>query len=405
MDSWLSKISVAPVDAVFGVADAFNKDPSPLKINLGVGAYRDERGAPYVLPCVRKAEAELLAAGNHEYLPQTGLPQLCKLAPALLFGKDPLVLGRVACVQTLSGTGALRVAGEFLKEFHPPTKVFVTDPTWANHVTIFQKCGLEVGQLRYFDPATKGLALAAFLHDIESAPQGSVLVLHTCAHNPTGVDPSAAQWEEIEQVVAKRRHTVIFDTAYQGYASGDLDHDAASLRLFVARGHCVLVCQSFAKNLGLYGERVGTLSVLCSDQASVAAVSSRLEKVVRPMYSNPPMHGALIVASILSSPSLYAEWLQEMKNMSGRIMAMRRALVQELAALGTPGSWKHVEEQIGMFSYTGLTQEQVAVMTSKHHVYLLSSGRISIAGINDGNVKRLAAAIDDAVRTCSKPNM
>jgi aspartate/tyrosine/aromatic aminotransferase len=280
MSSWLSSISVAPVDAVFGVADAYAKDPFPEKINLGVGAYRDEQGAPFVLSCVARAEAGL--SREHEYLPQTGVPALRALAPALLFGAHSPLLPRVACIQTLSGTGALRVVGEFLKEFHPPASVYITDPTWANHAAIFQKCGFTVATLRYFDPSTRGLAFDAFLQDLERAPERSILVLHTCAHNPTGVDPTMQQWEQIEKVIARRMHTVIFDTAYQGYASGDLDQDAASLRLFAARGHNVMVCQSFAKNLGLYGERVGTLSILCPDEASVPAVISRLEKVVRP---------------------------------------------------------------------------------------------------------------------------
>jgi aspartate aminotransferase len=256
-----------------------------------------------------------------------------------------------------------------------------------------------VGQLRYFDEATRGLAFAAFLEDVERAPEGSILVLHTCAHNPTGVDPTPAQWQVVEQAVTRRRHTVLFDTAYQGYASGSLERDAWALRHFVDRGHEVLVCQSFAKNMGLYGERVGTVSVVCGSAASVAAVESRLEKVIRPMYSNPPKHGALVAATILGSPELRAQWLRELVEMSSRILATRKALVAELQRLGTPGTWTHITSQIGMFSYTGLSPAQVEILTRRHHVYLLSSGRISMAGINQGNVVRLAAAIDDAVRS------
>ncbi len=402
--SWTSAITLAPPDAVFGVADAFQKDSSPNKINLGVGAYRDEAGAPFVLPSVRRAEELILQSGsNHEYLPQTGLAELRRLAPALLFGEGAEVLRHVACVQALSGTGALRVAGEFLREFHPPADIFVTDPTWSNHVTIFQKSGFAVKQLRYFDEATKGLAFESYVSDMERAPERSILVLHTCAHNPTGVDPTPAQWEAIEKVVARKRHTVLFDTAYQGYASGSLEKDAWALRHFVSKGHEVLVCQSFAKNMGLYGERVGTVSVVCESPASVAAVESRLEKVIRPMYSNPPKHGALIVTTILSSAQLKAQWLAEMAAMSDRILSTRRTLVEELKRLGTPGTWTHITSQIGMFSYTGLTAPQVDIMTKKHHIYLLSSGRISMAGINGSNVARLAAAIDNAVRSTAAP--
>ena len=398
--SWTSAITLAPPDAVFGVAEAFQRDPSPDKINLGVGAYRDERGAPFVLPSVRRAE-QLIQEGNHnhEYLPQTGLPELRRLAPTVLFGESAEVLPRVACVQALSGTGALRVAGEFLREFHPPATVFVTEPTWSNHTTIFQKCGFKVGQLRYFDEATRGLAFAAFLDDVEGAPEGSILVLHTCAHNPTGVDPTPAQWQAVEQAVARRRHTVLFDTAYQGYASGSLERDAWALRHFVGRGHEVVVCQSFAKNMGLYGERVGTVSVVCREAAAVPAVESRLEKVIRPMYSNPPKHGALVAATVLGSPQLRAQWLSELVEMSSRILATRAALVAELQRLDTPGTWTHITSQIGMFSYTGLSAPQVDILTRRHHIYLLSSGRISMAGINQSNVARLAAAIDDAVRS------
>lgn len=258
---------------------------------------------------------------------------------------------------------------------------------------------MRVEKLRWFDAATKGLALSQLLEDLEHAPERSILILHTCCHNPTGADPTMEQWALIEKIVAHRHHTVVFDTAYQGYGSGDLLKDAASLRFFVSRGHQVLTCQSFAKNMGLYAERVGTLSVVCANAEQAAAVVSRLEKVVRPMYSNPPQHCALIVATVLGSPELRAQWMREMKSMADRIADMRARLLSELKRLGTPGTWEHITSQIGMFSYTGLSPTQVAHMTRVHHVYLLSSGRISMAGINSGNVARLAAAIDDAVRS------
>lgn len=330
------------------------------------------------------------------------MPDFRKVAAALLYGDDAEVLSRVACVQTISGTGALRVAAEFLKEFHPSSVLYITEPTWANHRTIFEKCGFRVETLRYFDESTKGLHMSALMEDMRAAPDNSIMVLHTCAHNPTGVDPSPEQWAELERLVREKRHTVLFDTAYQGYASGSIERDGAALRMFVAKSHNVVVCQSFAKNMGLYGERAGTCSVYCNSKESAVAVESRLEKVIRPMYSNPPKHPALIVATILSSPELKAQWLQEVKQMSDRIAWTRETLVKALKELHTPGSWTHITSQIGMFSFTGLTKTQVEYMTKKHHVYLLPSGRISMAGINSGNVQRLAVAIDDAVRNASK---
>lgn len=241
--------------------------------------------------------------------------------------------------------------------------------------------------------------MAGFSRDLENAPDESILILHTCAHNPTGVDPTPQQWSELEQIIARKRHTVLFDTAYQGYASGSLSDDAFALRYFVARGHLVLVCQSFAKNMGLYAERAGTCSVVCRTADQVAPVVSRLEKVVRPMYSNPPKHGAFIVATILGTPHLREQWIAELKQMADRINSTRKRLFDALVALGTPGDWSHITSQIGMFSYTGLKPHQVEYMTKKYHVYLLSSGRISMAGVNSSNVDRLAKAMDDAIRS------
>lgn len=329
----------------------------------------------------------------------SGSPELRQLGAQLLFGDDPAVLQRVACVQSLSGTGALRMCGEFLHEWcDAKATVYVTDPTWSNHIDVFKTCGFAVQKLRWWDAAARGLALAGLMADIEAAPDGSVLVLHTCCHNPTGVDPTPEQWAQLEPLIARKRHVVLFDTAYQGYGSGDPTHDARALRFFVARGHNVLVCQSFAKSLGLYSDRVGTFSVLCARAEQVAAVTSRMSTIARRMYSNPPKHGALIVTTVLGTPELREQWLREMKHMAERIHGMRVALRAELTKLQTPGDWSHITTQIGMFSYLGVTPAQVAHMTGKHHVYLLPSGRISMAGLNAGNVARLAAAMDDAVR-------
>jgi len=304
----------------------------------------------------------------------------------------------VAAVQALSGTGACRVAAEFLSRFPTPGAeesdsrvVLVPDPTWANHHSIFREAGLTVAQYRYWKPQTLGLDLA----DMRAAPRGATVLLHACAHNPTGVDPTMVQWEQIAQVVEERGLRVLFDSAYQGFASGDPERDAAAVRLFVSRGHRILLAQSFAKNMGLYGERVGALSVVCDHEAEAKAVESQLKLVIRPMYSSPPLHGARIVAKVLGTPTLRELWLRECKEMADRIMDMRALLRQELVRLDpdATGSWQHMTDQIGMFCFSGLTREQSAALREKHHVYITGDGRISMAGVNPGNVKRVAEGI------------
>jgi len=403
--AYLGDIEQGPPDAILGIAQAFRENDRPNKVNLAVGAYRDDSGSPFVLPSVAEAEARLLARGEKkEYAPIDGLPGFKQLALAFAFGAESAALkeGRIAGVQTLSGTGACRIAGEFYARFLPEgTACYVSDPTWGNHIPIMQLSGLEVRKYRYLDRATNGLDYDGFLADIEAAPDRSVFLLHACAHNPTGVDPSREQWRAISDAILRKGHHVLLDCAYQGFASGDAEADAFAIRLFLDEGHSLLLAQSFAKNFGLYGERVGTLSVVCPDSSSAARVLSQLKLIVRPMYSSPPIHGALIVNEVLSDPVLREQYYAECAAMADRIGSMRQQLCDELKAAGSTHDWSHVTAQIGMFAFTGMSAEMCNELTDQHAIYLTKDGRISIAGLNSDNVGAIAKAIHEV--TDGKP--
>ncbi|KAG0294806.1 aspartate transaminase aat1 [Dissophora globulifera] len=393
-----TNVPMGPPDAILGVTEAFKRDTDPRKMNLGVGAYRDDAGKPFVLNCVRKAEDKIMKdLLDKEYAGITGVPEFTKGAAILAYGADstPLNEGRVAITQTISGTGALRVGGVFLARWFPSSKkIFVPTPTWGNHIPIFKDSGLEVNHYKYFDKKTNGLDFEGMVSDIKSAPKGSIILLHACAHNPTGVDPTPAQWDELSKVVKDAGHFAFFDMAYQGFASGDIHKDAYALRKFVKDGHLVALSQSFAKNMGLYGERTGSFSVVTSSAEEKARVDSQIKIVVRPMYSNPPVNGARIVASVLNTPDLHEQWLKEVKLMADRIITMRTQLKNHLVNdHKSKLNWDHITNQIGMFCFTGLTPEQVGKLTSEHHVYLTKDGRISMAGISSKNVAYLAEAI------------
>ncbi|KAL6985407.1 Aspartate aminotransferase 3, chloroplastic [Sarracenia purpurea var. burkii] len=391
----------APEDPILGVTVAYNKDPSPIKLNLGVGAYRTEEGKPLVLNVVRKAEQLLVNDRSRvkEYLPIVGLADFNKLSAKLIFGADSPAIqeNRVATVQGLSGTGSLRVGAEFLGKHYHQRTIYIPQPTWGNHPKIFALGGLSVKTYRYYDPATRGLNFHGLLEDLSSVPLGAVVLLHACAHNPTGVDPTPEQWEQIRKLVRSRALLPFFDSAYQGFASGNLDADAQSVRMFVADGGELLMAQSYAKNMGLYGERVGALSFVCKSADVASRVESQLKLVIRPMYSSPPIHGASIVATILKDRNMFDEWTVELKAMADRIISMRHQLFDALRARGTPGDWSHIIKQIGMFTFTGLNSEQVAFMTKEYHVYMTSDGRISMAGLSSKTVPHLADAIHAAV--------
>ncbi|KAI1797829.1 PLP-dependent transferase [Ganoderma leucocontextum] len=348
-------VPAGPPDPILGVSEAFKADKDPRKINLGVGAYRDENGKPYVLNAVKKAEDTLTQQNpDKEYLPITGLPEFTASAAKLAYGADsvPLKEGRVSVTQSISGTGALRIGGAFLGRFYPHVKtIYLPVPSWGNHTPIFRDSGLEVKGYRYFDKKTVGLDFEGLKEDLKAAPEKAIVLLHACAHNPTGVDPTPEQWKEISDIVKEKQLFPFFDMAYQGFASGNTTRDAFAVRYFVEQGHQVAVSQSFAKNMGLYGERVGAFSLVTSSPEERARVDSQLKIVIRPMYSNPPLHGARIASTILRDSQLYGLWESEVKHMADRIIQMRDRLYDNLVSQKTPGEWNHIKKQIGMFRY------------------------------------------------------
>jgi len=401
MSAWGS-VPAAPLDPILGMSQRFQADTDERKVNVSVGAYRTDEGKPLVLNCVKKAEKIIVEnnALNKEYLPQRGDVAYTALCAKMLFGEDSKVVdaGLVATAQTLSGTGALRLGAEFMKRYAPGTAVYVSSPTWGTHNSIMDHAGVPLKSYRYWDAANRNLDLTGMLADLEAAPEGSVVMLHAAAHNPTGVDPTAEQWDQIKAVCAAKKHVCWFDSAYQGFATGCLEKDAYALRSFADDGLPLFVSQSFAKNFGLYGERVGTFNITCGSPETVKNVMSQLDVIIRNLYSNPPKHGANIVKTVLSDPALYQEWRDELAAMSNRIQDMRTELYAELQNLGTPGSWTHITSQIGMFSFTGLSPAQSKAMVEKHHIYMLGNGRVSMAGVTSKNVKYIAQAIDDVVR-------
>jgi len=397
ISAW-ANVPAGPPDPILGVTEAFKRDTDKRKINLGVGAYRDENGKPYVLPSVREAEQMVVNKSlDKEYLPITGLSDFTSAAARLAYGADsaPIKEGRLAITQSVSGTGALRIGAAFMAKFYPEHKqLYMPTPTWGNHIPIAKDSGLEPKQYAYYDKSTVALDFEGLKRDMRNAPNKSVFLLHACAHNPTGVDPTQEQWREIAQIFKEKEHFPWFDMAYQGFASGDVDRDAFAPRYFVEQGMQIVLSQSFAKNMGLYGERVGAFSIVCASPEEKAKVDSQIKILVRPLYSNPPVHGARIASTILNDDKRYAQWLGEVKGMADRIIGMRTQLFDLLVKdLGSKKNWDHIKNQIGMFCFTGLQPEQVEKLISEHHVYLTKDGRISMAGVTPHNIEHLARSI------------
>lgn len=395
--SWWGGVQMGPPDPILGVTEAFKRDTNPKKMNLGVGAYRDDNGKPFVLSCVRKAEALIAEKKmDKEYLGIGGLAEFSKACAVLALGADNEVLksGRSITVQTISGTGSLRIGANFLSRFHTEARdVYLPKPSWGNHTPIFRDAGMGLKAYRYYDPSTCGFDFKGALDDINAIPEKSVILLHACAHNPTGVDPRPEQWKEMAALIKKKNLLPFFDMAYQGFASGDIDRDAWAVRYFIEQGHNIVLSQSFAKNMGLYGERVGGFTVVCADADEAKRVESQLKILIRPIYSNPPMNGARIASTILNTPDLYKIWLEEVHEMASRIIKMREMLVAGLQKEGSTHNWQHVIDQIGMFCFTGLKPEQVERLTKEFSVYMTKDGRISMAGVTSGNVGLLAQGI------------
>ncbi|KAI7726579.1 hypothetical protein M8C21_010996 [Ambrosia artemisiifolia] len=400
ISSWWKNVEPAPKDPILGVTEAFLADPSPDKVNVGVGAYRDDNGQPVVLDCVREAERRVAGNLNMEYLPMGGSNNMVEETLKLAYGEDSDLIKdkRIAAIQALSGTGACRIFADFQKRFSPDSQIYIPVPTWSNHHNIWRDANVPQRTFHYYHPESKGLDFASLMDDVKNAPNGSFFLLHACAHNPTGVDPTVEQWKEISYQFKVKGHFAFFDMAYQGFASGDPERDAKSIRIFLEDGHLIGCSQSYAKNMGLYGQRVGCLSLVCEDEKQAVAVKSQLQQLARPMYSNPPVHGALIVSIILGDPELKQLWLKEVKGMADRIIGMRTSLRENIEKLGSPLSWEHITKQIGMFCYSGMTPEQVDRLTKEFHIYMTRNGRISMAGVTSGNVEYLAKAIHEVTK-------
>jgi len=395
----------APPIEVFQLGREFAADTAAEKVSLGVGAYRTDEGKPWILPCVKKAESILATQVeeekiNHEYFPVLGLEGFTKAATKMLLGEDSPALAenRAFGIQCLSGTGSLRIGAEFLKRIMGCDTVYISAPTWGNHNLLFKYTGYsQIRTYRYWNADKKGMDWDGLCEDLGAAPAKSVIILHACAHNPTGLDPTKEQWEKIAEICRANQLFPFFDCAYQGFASGCLDTDAWAVRYFVSKGFELFCSQSFSKNFGLYNERTGNLTVVTGRAENMDNIKSQMTLIVRAMVSNPPAHGARIVETVLSDPALYEEWRDCIRTMSSRIITMRASLRQKLEELGTPGDWSHITTQIGMFSYTGLSQEMCVFLKQEKHLYLLKSGRISMCGLTSKNVDYVAKAINEAV--------
>eukprot|EP00427_Karlodinium_veneficum_P000749 CAMPEP_0169163990 /NCGR_PEP_ID=MMETSP1015-20121227/58581_1 /TAXON_ID=342587 /ORGANISM="Karlodinium micrum, Strain CCMP2283" /LENGTH=399 /DNA_ID=CAMNT_0009236367 /DNA_START=219 /DNA_END=1421 /DNA_ORIENTATION=- len=392
-------VPMAPADPILGLVQRFKADEFPNKVNLGVGAYRTGEGKPWILPSVAEAEKLVTndADGNKEYQPIDGNPAYKRPVQQLLFSEDVVDSGTLATVQALSGTGALQIIGQFLV-FNGCKKIYGPDPTWGNHPKVMNRAGLEYAQYPYWYEESRGLNFDGFIKAINQMKEGEAILLHAVAHNPTGVDPTEEQWKQIVATVKERKLIPVLDNAYQGYASGDLAKDNYATKLFIDEGMEFFVAQSFAKNFGLYGERIGYIHVKCESKDAADRVLSQMKVLVRQAYSSPPKHGAAIVNAILTSPKLKKQWLGELKLMSDRIVSMRVALRKAVEGRGTPGTWNHITDQIGMFTFTGLSKDQVKRMVDEFHIYMTGDGRISMAGLNEGNVEYVAECIDKVVR-------
>ena len=393
--SRFSTVELAPRDPILGLNEQYAADPNPDKVNLGVGVYFDENGKLPLLECVKAAEKQLTeAAAPRGYLPIDGIAAYDRAVQALVFGEGSAVLtaGRVATVQALGGTGALKLGADFLKRVDPAAKVLISDPSWENHRALYTQAGFEVGHYAYYDPAARGVRFDAMLADLRAAAPGTVVVLHACCHNPTGYDLTPAQWDQVVAVCKDGALVPVLDMAYQGFGGG-LAEDGAVVKPFVDAGLVFLVATSFSKSFSLYGERVGALSVVCADKDEAARVLSQLKVMIRTNYSNPPTHGAQIVATVLQSPALRALWEEELAGMRARIRRMRALLVEKLKAAGVARDLGFIVQQRGMFSYSSLSSPQMQRLRGEFGVYGVDTGRICVAALNSRNIDHVAKAI------------
>jgi aromatic-amino-acid transaminase len=393
--SLLSGIQMAPRDPILGLTEAFNADRNPKKVNLGVGVYYDDAGKVPLLECVRRAENLLVEqAAPRNYLPIDGLPAYDGAVRELVFGTDSAALkeGRIVTVQALGGTGGLKIGADLLRRIAPKADVWISDPSWENHRALFENAGFAVHAYPYYQAKTHGLDFAGMIASLQAMPAGSVAVLHACCHNPTGVDLEAEQWTQVIQAVISRGLIPFLDFAYQGFGEG-LVTDAAAVRRFADTGIPVFVSSSFSKSLSLYGERVGSLSVVAQSGEEAERVLSQLKRMVRTNYSNPPTHGGQVAATVLTAPELRTLWERELEQMRERIREMRRQLVEKLRTRAPKADFSFVLRQRGMFSYSGLTRDQVVRLREEFAVYAIESGRICVAALNSKNIDYAADCI------------
>ena len=393
--SLFSAVEMAPRDPILGLNEQYNADTNPAKVNLGVGVYFDDNGKLPLLQCVQAFEKTMMDKPTARgYLPIDGIAAYDAAVKSLVFGADcePVTSGRVATIQGLGGTGGLKIGADFLKRLNPTAKVMISDPSWENHRALFTNAGFTVESYRYYNATTRNLDFPGMLADLNAAPAGTVVVLHACCHNPTGYDINPAQWDEVIAAVKARGLVPFLDMAYQGFGYGIVE-DGAVIGKFVAAGLDFFVSTSFSKSFSLYGERVGALSVLCANKEEANRVLSQLKIVIRTNYSNPPTHGGAIVAGVLNNPELRALWEKELGEMRVRIKAMRQKLVDGLKAAGIKQDMSFITQQIGMFSYSGLSKDQMVRLRSEFGVYGTDTGRMCVAALNSKNIDYVCASI------------
>jgi aspartate/tyrosine/aromatic aminotransferase len=393
-------IEAAPADSILGLTEAFRKDPSPQKVNLGVGVYKDDAGRTPILACVKAAEKILLEKeSTKSYLPISGDPAYAAGVQKLLFGEGSEVLTarRAATVHAPGGTGALRVGADLLKKFMPDAKVWISGPTWANHKGVFTTAGFPLAEYPYYDPATKGVDFAGMVKCLKTIPAGDIVLLHACCHNPSGVDLDDEQWRQVVAIAGECGWMPFLDFAYQGFGAG-VEEDRYAVEQFAATGRDFIVASSFSKNFGLYNERAGALTIVSPSAEESVVAMSHLKTVVRVIYSNPPAHGGLIAATILGDPALYQQWLGELAAMRERIVAMRTALVDGLNARGVAGDFSYIKRQRGMFSFSGLSDATVAWLREHKNIYVVGGGRINLAGLTSRNIDYVCDAIAEALK-------
>jgi len=391
---------MAPSDPILGVTEAYVADKNPKKVNLGVGVYYDDNGKIPLLECVRKAEEQRMKTSPHRgYLPIDGLAAYDRAVQELVFGKESSLITdkRVVTVQALGGTGGLKVGADFLRQLTPQSEVWISEPSWENHRQLFEAAGFTVRSYPYYDARTHGLDFAGMAAQLEKLPAGAIVVLHACCHNPTGVDLSPDNWSEVLHIVQERALVPFIDLAYQGFADG-VEPDALAARLFAGATSPVFLSSSFSKSVSLYGERVGAFSLVTSSPEESARVLSQLKRIVRTNYSNPPTHGSQIVATILADPELHRQWEQELATMRDRIKAIRRRLVENIHSRVRGADFSFVLRQRGMFSYSGLTREQVLRLRKDYSIYAIESGRICVSALNSKNVDYVADAIAQVIK-------